>query len=141
MFGLWSLVMPSKAQRPCLTPGCANLALGGYCEACATRLAGERPDGAGEMRQARRPSSAARGYGHRWRRLRRLQLARQPLCADPFGAHDGAPVLATDVDHIQARRQGGRDRMDNLQSLCHNCHSRKTARELATRRGEGGANP
>jgi 5-methylcytosine-specific restriction protein A len=70
-----------------------------------------------------RPSSAARGYGHRWRKLRRLQLNRHPLCQWP-----GCERPATDVDHILARARGGGDEEANLQSLCHRHHSEKTAR-------------
>ena len=69
----------------------------------------------------RRGSAAARGYGARWRLLRRMVLNRDPMCA-----HCGA--AATDVDHIIPRRAGGADTFANLQSLCKACHSRKTAR-------------
>ena len=74
-----------------------------------------------------RGTSSRRGYGARWRRLRGMFLGQHPLCADPFNAHDGRPVAATDVDHIVARARGGTDAFENLQSLCHACHSRKTA--------------
>lgn len=58
-------------------------------------------------------------------------LRANPLCADPFGLHanSGEVVAATDVDHITARRFGGGDEWENLQSLCHECHSKKTANE------------
>lgn len=76
-----------------------------------------------------RGSSAARGYGARWRRLRLLFLARNPLCVDPFGIHTAIHqvVAATDVDHIQPIERGGSHAWGNLQALCHSCHSRKTA--------------
>ena len=67
-----------------------------------------------------RGSAASRGYGHCWRRLRRWVLAAGPLCVV-------CGRLATDVDHIVPRRLGGTDSLDNLQPLCHECHSRKTA--------------
>jgi 5-methylcytosine-specific restriction protein A len=51
------------------------------------------------------------------------------LRAQPACAVCGAP--ATDVDHVVPRRLGGRDALDNLQPLCHACHSRKTNRERA----------
>jgi len=35
----------------------------------------------------------------------------------------------TEVDHKQSRASGGLSTMDNLQGLCHSCHSRKTATE------------
>ena len=57
-----------------------------------------------------------------WRRLRKLFLSENPLCvlcrASP----------AAHVDHIRAHR--GDESLfldwDNLQALCHSCHSAKT---------------
>jgi 5-methylcytosine-specific restriction enzyme A len=55
-----------------------------------------------------------------WKRLRRLKLARNPLCEVC-----GRP--ASDVDHTKSINSGGDPyAMDNLRSLCHDCHSRKT---------------
>jgi 5-methylcytosine-specific restriction enzyme A len=68
-----------------------------------------------------RPSAAARGYDARWRRLRRMVLARQPVCATP-----GCNRPATDVDHRIAKAAGGDDSFENLVAYCHACHSRKT---------------
>jgi len=63
-----------------------------------------------------------------WRKLRRLQLSDQPLCVMCKLA--GKVVVATEVDHIVPMSKGGAA-LDqaNLQSLCHNCHSRKTIRD------------
>jgi len=69
-----------------------------------------------------RGSAAARGYGYRWRRLRRMVLNREPLCV-----RCGVP--ATDVDHIVPRSRGGGDDFENLQAMCRSCHSRKTSQE------------
>ena len=57
-----------------------------------------------------------------------MVLARSPLCADPYGVHANQVVAATDVDHIIALAKGGTNALTNLQTLCHACHSRKTAR-------------
>jgi 5-methylcytosine-specific restriction protein A len=84
------------------------------------RLAGPPPTG-------ERPTAAARGYGHRWQRLRRLILAGEPLCRQCRS--EGRLVPAVHVDHIQAREKGGSDDTANLQPLCASCHSRKTATE------------
>lgn len=57
-----------------------------------------------------------------WPRQRRMQLDREPLCRmcrEP----------ANQVDHIVPLNAGGSKDDDNLQSLCHSCHSRKTMRE------------
>jgi 5-methylcytosine-specific restriction endonuclease McrA len=56
----------------------------------------------------------------RWRRIRKLQLAREPLCRM-------CGRTATDVDHIRPLADGGAfDDPANLRSLCHECHSRVT---------------
>jgi len=69
-------------------------------------------------------------YNNRtWHRLRALQLAEHPLCAVCESA--GTMTPATVVDHIKPHR-GNADLffdMDNLQSLCKQCHDRKTMKE------------
>lgn len=74
-------------------------------------------------------SSAARGYGADWRKVRAAVLADEPLCR--FCAAEGRIVAATQVDHIEGFN-GVRDarRLDraNLQPLCAPCHAAKTAR-------------
>jgi 5-methylcytosine-specific restriction protein A len=41
--------------------------------------------------------------------------------------HPACGKLATDVDHILARRDGGTDQWDNLRAFCHPHHSQRTA--------------
>lgn len=68
-------------------------------------------------------------YGtKRWRMLSRRVLNEQPWCVLECGR------LATEVDHILPVEDGGQawDRA-NLQPLCHECHSRKTRADVATR--------
>ncbi len=68
----------------------------------------------------------------RWRRVRALVLASQPLCADIWGWHaaEQRVVLATQVDHVVGLSEGGEAySTENLQPLCSRCHSLKTQRE------------
>ena len=75
-----------------------------------------------------RPSAARRGYDRQWRRVRAIQLAREPLCQDCKRA--GRVTPASEVHHVVALRDGGaRLDLDNLASLCGPCHRRVTARE------------
>ena len=115
--------MPRRAPRPCAQPGCPALVHRRDRRYCETH---HRQRQAEYDRQ--RGTSAQRGYGSRWRRLRQMVLAEHPLCADPYGIHAarGEVVAATDVDHIKPKRDGGTDDWDNLQALCSSCHSRKT---------------
>lgn len=78
-----------------------------------------RPAGATDGRA----SSTARGYGGSWPRLRRLILARSPVC------QHCQRLPSVDVDHIVPIAQGGTYGEDNLEALCHSCHSRKTVRQ------------
>lgn len=88
---------------------------------------------------ADRGSRHARGYGAAWDRLRLEVLKRDnylcqecmrqgkltPLCIKP---HDHA------VDHIKPKAHGGSDDFQNLQSLCIDCHTAKTAQDEGWKR-------
>lgn len=112
--------MSSKPLRPCRRPGCCTLVPDGYCDL---------------HRPPPRPDSRS-DESKRWRwmyktdlwikKLRPEQLAREPFCR--ACANHGGRVRATDVDHIQDHKGSWALFSDpeNLQSLCHSCHSRKT---------------
>lgn len=76
---------------------------------------------------AARGSSSERGYSSRWQRFRLVYLAEHPLCEVCKTA--GRVEAATDVHHIDGRGPLGERGYDpaNLESLCHSCHSKKTA--------------
>lgn len=65
--------------------------------------------------------------GAAWRKLRASVLREQPLCEHCL-RNDDRPVMATDVDHID--NDPTNNSRDNLQSLCHECHSRKTQADM-----------
>lgn len=64
--------------------------------------------------------------GAAWRKLRRSVLDGEPLCR--MCTARGLTVVATDVDH--ANNDPADNSLVNLQPLCHECHSRKTARDM-----------
>jgi hypothetical protein len=58
-----------------------------------------------------------------WRRRRRLQLAREPLCR--LCCDRNLVALATIADHITPHRGNwNKFRLGELQSLCRDCHGR-----------------
>ena len=78
----------------------------------------------------RRPREHHALYGRaRWRRFRLLVLQRSPLCVRCHRA--GYIVAATDVHHLTPLRDDISRAFDfgNVETLCHECHSRETAVE------------
>ena len=64
----------------------------------------------------------------RWRKLRAFWINQQPLCV--HCELDDIIKAADVVDHIKPVKQNGKMYdMNNLQSLCHSCHNRKTYEE------------
>jgi 5-methylcytosine-specific restriction enzyme A len=120
--------MPLRAPSACKRSGCRGLVRDGVCSQC------------GDLRTARnvihdqtRGTNTERGYDNRWRRVREMHLRSEPLCRMCLAA--GRAVGATMVDHVVPIRDGGERLADiNLQSLCADCHARKTADDLAARR-------
>lgn len=70
--------------------------------------------------------------------MRAEHLLAEPFCREC--AKRGIRTRATEVDHVISHK-GDWSKFtdtDNLQSLCHSCHSRKTLREiLAGKRSKG----
>lgn len=131
-FSCYEIYMPFLIL--CKYPGCRKpVALGQrYCashlekgNAREAKMKAERD----VHRTKRTGSSAARGYGYKWQRLRARVLEAHPLCVEC--EKKGVVRLATDVDHIIPHKGNPFLMWDeaNLQPLCHECHSRKTARE------------
>ena len=120
----------------CKFPGCFNPVPRGE-RFCAKHLViGAQRDAEAEKkahqirlqrRREKKGTSAERGYGYRWQVLRNRFLAQHPHCQECL--KKGILTLATDVDHIVPHRGDSALLYDetNLQSLCHECHSRKTS--------------
>jgi 5-methylcytosine-specific restriction protein A len=102
--------------------------MAGYCDAC------KRTRSASTANDARRGSSTARGYGYKWQQARAYWLKLHPLCVDPYSDHGVRVVEGKHVDHIVPH---GNDfsthglfwSRSNWQTLCAECHSKKTSRE------------
>lgn len=64
--------------------------------------------------------------GAAWRKLRASVLSGEPLCRHCTAR--GLTVIATDLDH-RDNNPANNDLL-NLMPLCHECHSRKTAKDM-----------
>lgn len=122
----------------CAYPGCHSPVPRGerFCD--RHKEVGEKRDAAllaqaKKRRDARRRelkgTTAQRGYGARWQALRKRFILQHPYCEQCL--KEGRITPATDVDHIKPHKGCPRLLFDenNLQALCHECHSRKTATE------------
>ena len=116
--------MPEPPRRPCRHRGCPNLTRdqAGWCD-------DHRRDHTWASNKGK--SSTDRGYGKWWRRLREVVMKRDRGICQECGA------IATCVDHIKPKAEGGTDDVDNLQALCDTCHGRKTAEEAKRGRRKG----
>jgi 5-methylcytosine-specific restriction protein A len=117
--------MAIRVGKPCRQPGCPRIVKrGGYC----VEHTGPRDAGAYDRE---RGSSAARGYGGKWQRIRKIKMKRNPICEDPYGIHEqeNIVVMGDMVDHIIPLKLGGSNKLTNLQTLCYSCHNKKTAEE------------
>lgn len=76
-------------------------------------------------------SIAPRIRGRKLQRIRAAVLQANPLCV--MCEAQSIVALATEVDHIIALVNGGKDEPANLQGLCHECHADKTAADMGHR--------
>lgn len=109
---------PYKPRPGCKYPYCSNKAEKGSAY-CIKHKPKDKDN---------RPSSTARGYDRRWRKVRKMYLNENPLCVECL--NEGHITPATTVDHIEPHK-GDYNKFwdeDNMQSLCESCHNRKTAK-------------
>jgi 5-methylcytosine-specific restriction protein A len=74
-------------------------------------------------------SRHARGYGSKWEKTRLVIIARDMGLCQPCKRRDGRPTPFDQVDHIKPKAQGGTDDHDNLECICEQCHTAKSAAE------------
>jgi 5-methylcytosine-specific restriction protein A len=114
--------MPYAPRKPCSQPGCPALTNGRPCPKHKKRRYSKR-----------RHNASQRGYDYKWQLARKHYLQANPVCTDAFNRHDGRPVAATVVDHIEPHRGDMEkfwDLENNVQALCRHCHDSKTARGM-----------
>ena len=104
--------MPYKALKQCSI--CAQPTKENPCPTCKTKRQKEYDNS--------RVSSQDRGYDHTWHKLRKLKLSQDPLCE--VHLQQGQIIAASIIHHIQPIDMHPQLRlvMDNLQSLCNDCH-------------------
>ena len=66
--------------------------------------------------------------GRKLQDIRAKHFAANPLCAHCL--IKGRYTLASELDHIIALTNGGKDIPSNYQALCSSCHKIKTAQDL-----------
>lgn len=124
--------MANAAARPCRHLGCGTLVRdgSGYCPQH------QKERQAGKFGDSRRGSRHERGYGSDWVKIRHLVLTRDNGLCIPC-QREGRITLARHVDHIINKAEwqrthgslSGVDDESNLQSICVDCHRRKTQAE------------
>lgn len=103
--------MPTRPKHACNYPGCTVLVSGRYCDR-HTKAVRDQYEG-------QRETATERGYDARWARVRRMKLARDPLCERCIAK--GATVNRAELVHHKDRNPKNNNEA-NLESLCHWCH-------------------
>jgi len=108
--------MPKRPPTPCRAPRCHEYATKrGYCDSHQS---------VDWQKKRRNPGD----YGSDWRKIRKAVLERDGwLCVPCY--KQGKLTPAKEVDHIINIASGGTDDFDNLQTICRDCHKRKTSEE------------
>ena len=76
------------------------------------------------MDRARHAGAEAIRSSARWHKVRRMAMARSPICLDPFGNHSHKTVAAREVHHIIPIEadESLAFTLANLIPLCNSCH-------------------
>ncbi len=123
--GVWGWYwMPTLPRKPCAHMGCGQLTIQGSnrCE-LHTKQKLKAADNKRERTDYHMYKTS------RWQQLRTNQLHNEPLCA--VCKQENRLTPATVADHITPHKGDYRlfHNASNLQSLCKQCHDRKTATE------------
>lgn len=126
--------MPERIWKQCKVAGCAGLTKNRYCDKHTHLEEKHKKERAAYYNKNIRSQENQAFYESRaWRILRRQKLRQMPLCEICYMA--GRIHKATIVDHITEIKDGGAALdIENLQSVCHACHNKKTAQQRAKRK-------
>lgn len=106
--------MPFKSKHPCNKPGCNQLTNSRFCA--------EHEKQSKAQYDAQRGSACERGYNYQWFKVRAMKLNMDPLCERHLKqGHDVAAVIVHHLKPIETHPEL-RLNIDNLQSLCNDCH-------------------
>jgi 5-methylcytosine-specific restriction protein A len=75
---------------------------------------------------AKRPDAPARLTGRKGQERRARWLSEQPLCVMCAAMTPPRVTAGQDVDHKKPLAKGGADDESNLQTLCRECHEKKS---------------
>lgn len=121
--------MPVAPRKICRYPGCSTLTETAYCGQHEKK----KQDTVKSKRikyDKERGTATQRGYNYSWSKYSKQFRKENPLCV--MCEKEGIVTLADCVDHI-VPVSGQEDPLfwqaSNHQSLCHSCHSVKTAKE------------
>ena len=114
--------MPYSPKKPCRHPGCPELTHDTFCDK-------HRREDNRIYNQYKRDVLSKTFYKtSQWLKVRKIKLQQSPICEEC--KKNGTIVVGKIVDHIVPIKQGGEPYdMDNLQTLCWSCHSRKSIQE------------
>lgn len=118
--------MPQKPKKPCAYPGCPNLATGRYCEEHQAEAEKQKAEANRFYDKYQRDKRAELFYKSRaWVAARRRALMRDNyLCQECLKQRR---ITRADIVHhkIELKEDWSkRLRLDNLVSLCAECHNR-----------------
>lgn len=114
--------MPYRPRKPCRFPGCPELTDETFCEK-------HKKDDNRIYNQYKRDELSRTFYKtQQWQKIRKIKLQQSPFCEEC--KKNGTIVVGKIVDHIIPIKQGGAPYdLNNLQTLCWSCHSRKSIQE------------